>query len=66
MLGFLHFRKLLDVQPPVKTELGDVGVTHLGRYLCLFLQFQSVGYVVPGKTKILIQIVKAQYFTSPC
>ena len=57
-MGFLHEHFLFillslgdffDVEPPVKTELGDVAVTHLGRHLGLLLQLQSVGNVIPGE-----------------
>lgn len=46
VLSFLHLGELLDVKPPVKAELGNVGVAHLSGNLSLLLQFQFVGYVV--------------------
>ena len=58
MLGLLNFRKLLDVKPPVKAELGDVRVPHLGRYLSLLLKFQSVGNVVPGYKILTLTLPK--------
>ena len=42
----LSFGDFFDVKPPVKTELGDVAVAHLGRHLGLLLQLQSVGDVI--------------------
>ena len=54
-MGFLHEHFLFillslgdffDVEPPVKTELGDVAVAHLGGHLGLLLQLQSVGDVI--------------------
>ena len=43
---FLSFGDFFDVKPPVKTELGDVAVAHLGGHLGLLLQLQSVGDVI--------------------
>ena len=46
MLVLLSFGDFLDIKPPVKAELSDVAVTHLGCHLALLLQLQSVWYVV--------------------
>ena len=46
MFVLLSFGDFFDVKPPVKTELGDVAVAHLGCHLSLLLQFQSVGNVI--------------------
>ena len=43
---FLSFGDFFDVKPSIKTELGDVAVTHLGGHLGLLLQLQSVGDVI--------------------
>ena len=54
-MGFLHEHFLFIllslgdffyVEPPVKTELGDVAVAHLGCHFRLLLQLQSVGNVI--------------------
>ena len=52
MFILLSFGDLLDVESPVKAELCDVVVTHLGRHLSLLLQLESVWYVVSGRISI--------------
>ena len=59
-MGFLHEHFLFillslgdffDVEPPVKTELGDVAVAHLGCHLRLLLQFEPVWDVIPENSQ---------------